>query len=61
MKNKVYIIMSPSGGIGLNISTGFGTFYKDLDKAKEALKSKNKWSESKGYGVYELVTLEVQE
>jgi len=57
---KVYIIMSSEGGILLNFQ-GVGTCYSDIKKSKEALKSKNEWSKSKGYGVYELVTLEVQE
>ena len=56
---EVYIILSPSGGISLSLNSGEGTCYQDLSKAEEALKSKNEWSKSKGYGVYELVTLKV--
>ena len=56
----VYIIMSPGGGIGLDISTSKGECYTDLVKAEKELKSKNEWSKSKGYGTYELVTLEVK-
>ena len=56
---EVYIIMSSSGGINLDISTGQGTCYTDLDLAQKALDSKNKWSANKGYGVYEMITLKV--
>lgn len=56
---EVYIIVSPEGGISYNIFTGKGTVYTDLQKAEEELKSKNEWSKTKGYGVYELMTLEV--
>ena len=58
---EVYIIVSPEGGISYNIFTGKGTVYTDKKKAKEALRSKNEWSEIKGYGVYSLMTLEVEE
>lgn len=58
---EVYIIVSPEGGISCNIFTGKGTVYTDLQKAKEELKSKNEWSKVKSYGIYELMTLEVEE
>lgn len=58
---SVYIIISPSGGIALNIYTGKGTVYADKAKAEEALKRKNDWSKSKGYGEFEIVELEVEE
>lgn len=58
---SVYIIVSPSGGIGVSIFSGKGTVYADKEQAEEALKSKNEWSAIKGYGVYELVELEVKE
>jgi len=54
---EVYIIMSPGGGIGLDISSGHGKCYTDFEEAKKALESKNEWSKPRGYGVYELVTL----
>ena len=56
---EVYIIMSPSGSISLSISDDKGTCYTDYEEAKRALESKNRWSESKGYGVYELISLNV--
>lgn len=58
---EVYIIISPEGTIGYNIFTGKGTVYADKQKAEEALKSKNEWSKTKGYGIYSLMTLEVKE
>ena len=58
---KVYIIMGPRGGIGLDISNGKGTCYMNLKQAEKKLKSKNEWSKAKGYGVYSLVTLRVDE
>jgi hypothetical protein len=58
---EVYIILSPEGCISLQLGSGNGTCYANKEKAEEALKSKNQWSASKGYGVYELVTLEVKE
>ena len=45
---EVYIIMSSSGGILLNFQ-GIGICYSNLEKAREALKSKNEWAKSKGY------------
>lgn len=57
--DEVYIIMSPGGGIGLSFS-GKGTCYKNLVEAESALKSKNEWSKSKGYGTYTLVPLKVK-
>ena len=57
---EVYIIMSPSGGISLDISTSKGTCYSNIEEAKRELESTNKWSANKGYGVYELITLEVK-
>lgn len=53
---NVYIIVSPEGGIALNI-----TVYNDKAKAEEALHRKNEWSKTKGYGIYELVELEVED
>jgi hypothetical protein len=58
---EVYIIMSPSGGISLDISTSKGTCYEDLEVAEKELEATNRWSRNKGYGVYELVTLKVVE
>lgn len=60
-KKEVYIIVSPEGGIGYNMFSGKGAVYVDPKKAEEALKSKNEWSRAKGYGIYELMTLEVEE
>lgn len=60
-KKEEYIIVSPDGGISYNIFTGKGTVYADRKKAEEALESKNEWSRAKGYGMYELMTLEVEE
>ena len=60
-KKEVYIIVSPQGSIGYNIFNGTGTVYVDQKKAEEALKSTNEWSRTKGYGIYELMTLEVEE
>jgi len=56
---EVYIIMSPEGGIGLDITTNKGKCYTDLEEATRQLEAKNKWSMIKGYGVYELITLQV--
>lgn len=58
---EVYIIISPEGRISLGLGSGKGTCYSDLDVAEKALKSKNEWSKPRGYGVYQLVTLEVQD
>ena len=58
---EVYIIMSPEGGIGLDISTSKGNCYTDLEQANKKLEGKNKWSLVKGYGVYEIITLQVIE
>lgn len=60
-KKEVYIIVSPDGGISYNIFNGKGTVYADRKKAEEALKSKNEWSRAKGYGPYNLMSLEVEE
>ena len=57
---NVYIIVSPDGGIALNMYTGKGTVYNDKAKAEEALRRKNEWAKTKGYGIYELVELEVE-
>lgn len=57
---NVYIIVSPEGGIALNMYTGKGTVYNDKAKAEEALRRKNEWSKTKGYGIYELVELEIE-
>jgi hypothetical protein len=56
---EVYILMSPEGGICLRLN-GVGTCYDSLAVAEKAVESKNKWSKKKGYGVFELVTLEVK-
>lgn len=58
---EVYIIMSPGGGISLDISSNKGTCYEDLEQAKKELELTNKWSRVKGYGVYQLITLKVVE
>ena len=58
---NVYIIVSPEGGIALNMYTGKGTVYNDKAKAEEALRRKNEWAKTKGYGIYELVELEVED
>ncbi len=58
---SVYIIVSPEGGIAINMFTGKGTVYANKEQAEEALKSKNEWSSAKGYGTYELIELEVIE
>ena len=58
---EVYIIISPEGRISYNIFTGKGTVYANKQKAEEALKSKNEWSKNKGYGVYSLMALEIEE
>lgn len=57
---NVYIIVSPDGGIALNMYTGKGTVYNDKAKAEDALRRKNEWAKTKGYGIYELVELEVE-
>lgn len=57
---NVYIIVSPEGSIALNMYTGKGTVYNDKAKAEEALRRKNEWAKTKGYGIYELVELEVE-
>lgn len=57
----VYIIVSPSGGISYNMYTGKGKVYADKEQAEKELKSKNEWSKAKGYGVYKLMELEVEE
>lgn len=58
---SVWIIMSPEGGIGLNIFTNKGTVYADKRKAEKELENINNWSKIKGYGTYKLVELEVVE
>lgn len=57
---NVYIIVSHEGGIALNMYTGKGTVYNDKAKAEEALRRKNEWAKTKGYGIYELVELEAE-
>lgn len=57
---SVYIIVSPEGGIAINIFTGKGTVYANKAQAEKALKSKNEWASTKGYGIYELVELEIE-
>lgn len=58
---SVYIIMSPEGGISLNIFTNKGTVYANKRKAEKELESINNWSKTKGYGTYKLVELEVKD
>lgn len=58
--DEVYIIMSPGGGISLDIGSGKGTCYSDLEEAKKDLEATNKWSAPRGRGVYELVTLKAR-
>lgn len=58
---EVYIIISPDGGVGYNMFTGKGTAFSDKEKAKKALDDKNDWSRVKGYGLYMLMTFEVEE
>ena len=57
----VYIIISSDGNIALNIYSGKGTVYVDKAKAEDALRRKNEWAKIKGYGIYKLVKLEVEE
>lgn len=57
---SVYIIMSPKGGIAINVFTGKGTVYADKQQADEALESINRHYAIKGYGICELVELEVK-
>lgn len=59
MTDKVWVIVSPEGGIGYNIFTGRGKCFADEKEAKLALDSKNEWSKANGYGKYELLELEV--
>ena len=63
MNNKaikeVYMIVTPEGGFLVDLS-GRGTCYTDKEKAQKALDGRNKWSKVRGYGVYALATLEVQ-
>lgn len=58
---SVYVILSPSGEIGYNMFTGKGTAYANKEKAEEELRRKNEWSKAKGYGIFELMELEVEE
>lgn len=58
---SVWIIMSPEGGISLNIFTNKGTAYANKEKAEKELEKINNWSKIKGYGIYELVELEVED
>lgn len=58
---SVWIIMSPEGGIRLDIFTNKGTVYADKEKAEKELEKINNWSKIKGYGTYELVELEVED
>ena len=58
---EVYLIISPTGGVGINMFTGKGTVYANKEKAEKELQSKNEWSKSKGYGLYELIPLIVLE
>lgn len=57
---EVYIILSPGGGIGINIFSGKGTAYADKRQAERELESKNDWAKAKGYGEFSLITLEVR-
>ena len=58
---EVYIILSPFSGISIDIFKLKGKCYTDLEEAKKELEIKNKWSAVKGYGVYEIITLQVIE
>lgn len=58
---EVYIIISPEGGVGYNMFTGKGTAYSDKETAEKELEIQNSWSRAKGYGIYKLMTFEVQE
>lgn len=58
---SVFVIMSPGGGIGLNINDGKGTCYIDKNEAEKELEGTNSWSKSKGYGVYGLVELVIED
>lgn len=58
---SVYIIMSPEGGIQLNIFTNKGTVYVNKERAEKELESINNWSKIKGYGTHKLVELEVED
>ena len=58
---SVWIIMSPEGGISLNIFTNKGTVYTNKERAKKELEKINNWSKIKGYGIYELVELEAKD
>ena len=58
---SVYIIMSPEGGISLNIFTNKGTVYANKERAEKELERINNWSKIKGYGTYELVELVVED
>ena len=58
---SVWIIMSPEGGISLNIFTNKGTVYANKERAEKELERINNWSKIKGYGTYELVELEVED
>ena len=58
---SVWIIMSPEGGISLNIFTNKGTVYTNKERAEKELEKINNWSKIKGYGTYELVELEVED
>ena len=58
---SVYIIMSPEGGISLNIFNNKGTAYANKERAEKELERINNWSKIKGYGTYELVELVVED
>ena len=58
---SVWIIMSPEGGISLNIFTNKGTVYANKERAEKKLESINNWSKTKGYGTYKLVELEEED
>lgn len=58
---SVWIIMSPEGGISLNIFTNKGTVYANKERAEKELERINNWSKIKGYGTYELVELVVED
>lgn len=58
---EVYVILSPEGGVSINLFSGKGTVYADKETAEKKLTDKNEWSKIKGYGTYELLTLEVIE
>lgn len=58
---EVYLIMSPSGHILIDITTNKGICYECLEVAEKACESKNRWSAVRGYGTYVLLPLVVED